>query len=61
VQWHPEYDWQIDALSRRIFEQFGEIVRAYAQDARHRSGVPVVSPLTGGGGEIAFRKVASAV
>jgi putative glutamine amidotransferase len=24
VQWHPEYDWQTDAVSRRIFEAFGE-------------------------------------
>ncbi|MBO1073005.1 gamma-glutamyl-gamma-aminobutyrate hydrolase family protein [Roseomonas marmotae] len=23
VQWHPEYDWQSDALSRRLFEVFG--------------------------------------
>jgi len=27
VQWHPEYDWQTDALSRRIFEAFGTAVR----------------------------------
>ena len=31
VQWHPEYDWPTDSLSRRIFAQFGEVVRAYAQ------------------------------
>ncbi len=24
VQWHPEYDWEKDAFSRRIFEAFGE-------------------------------------
>jgi putative glutamine amidotransferase len=24
VQWHPEYDWQTDLVSRRIFEAFGE-------------------------------------
>jgi putative glutamine amidotransferase len=34
VQWHPEYDWQTDALSRAIFEQFGAAVRAYAESAR---------------------------
>ncbi len=27
VQWHPEYDFQSDAISRRIFERFGEAVR----------------------------------
>jgi putative glutamine amidotransferase len=27
VQWHPEYDWERDAVSRRIFEAFGEAVR----------------------------------
>ena len=34
VQWHPEYDWRTDALSRAIFEQFGTAVRAYAEAAR---------------------------
>jgi len=34
VQWHPEYDWRTDALSRAIFEQFGDAVRAYAEAAR---------------------------
>jgi putative glutamine amidotransferase len=34
VQWHPEYDWRTDAVSRAIFEQFGEAVRAYAEAAR---------------------------
>ncbi len=28
VQWHPEYDWESDDISRRIFERFGEAVRA---------------------------------
>ena len=28
VQWHPEYDWERDVVSRRIFEVFGEAVRA---------------------------------
>ena len=27
VQWHPEYDWETDAVSRRIFESFGQAVR----------------------------------
>ncbi len=34
VQWHPEYDWRSDAISRAIFEQFGAAVRAYAESAR---------------------------
>ena len=34
IQWHPENDWQTDMVSRRIFEQFGEAVHAYAEDAR---------------------------
>jgi putative glutamine amidotransferase len=32
VQWHPENDWRTDIVSRRIFEQFAEAVRAYAAD-----------------------------
>jgi putative glutamine amidotransferase len=28
VQWHPEYDWDYDAVSRRIFEAFSTAVRA---------------------------------
>ncbi len=28
IQWHPEYDFPTDAVSRRIFEAFGEAVRA---------------------------------
>lgn len=28
VQWHPEYDFETDAVSRRIFEDFGRAVRA---------------------------------
>jgi putative glutamine amidotransferase len=28
VQWHPEYDWETDAVSRRIFEAFGQAVHA---------------------------------
>ncbi len=30
VQWHPEYDWERDTVSRRIFEVFGAAVRARA-------------------------------
>ncbi len=28
VQWHPEYDWDHDTVSRRIFESFATAVRA---------------------------------
>jgi putative glutamine amidotransferase len=34
VQWHPEYDWRTDALSKAIFEQFGSAVLAYTGAAR---------------------------
>jgi putative glutamine amidotransferase len=34
VQWHPEYDWPEDGLSRAIFAQFGDVVRAYARTSR---------------------------
>jgi putative glutamine amidotransferase len=34
VQWHPEYDWRTDPVSRTIFEQFGSAVRAYAHGVR---------------------------
>ncbi len=34
VQWHPEYDWRTDPLSKAIFAQFGDVVRAYAESAR---------------------------
>jgi putative glutamine amidotransferase len=30
VQWHPEYDWAEDPLSRRIFECFGQAAAAWA-------------------------------
>jgi len=30
VQWHPEYDFESDAVSRRIFAEFGAATRAYA-------------------------------
>ena len=42
VQWHPEYDWRTDTLSRAIFEQFGAAVRAYADAARF-GGVSVAA------------------
>jgi putative glutamine amidotransferase len=42
VQWHPEYDWQTDTLSRAIFEQFGEQVRIYA-DAARLGGVSIAA------------------
>src|SRR5580704_1610753 len=35
VQWHPEYDWTVDSLSKRIFIQFGDMVRAYVRESRH--------------------------
>jgi putative glutamine amidotransferase len=28
VQWHPEYDWERDEVSRQIFVAFGDAVRA---------------------------------
>jgi putative glutamine amidotransferase len=31
VQWHPEYDWERDAFSRRIFEAFGEACLAWSR------------------------------
>lgn len=34
VQWHPEYDWRSDAVSRRIFESFRDAVLAYVADGR---------------------------
>ncbi len=34
VQWHPEYDWEADPISRGIFEQFGEAVRVYARGSQ---------------------------
>jgi putative glutamine amidotransferase len=27
VQWHPEYDYRVDAVSRRILEDFAQAVR----------------------------------
>ena len=34
VQWHPEYDWRTDPVSKAIFAQFGDVVRSYAETAR---------------------------
>jgi putative glutamine amidotransferase len=42
VQWHPEYDWRTDTLSRAIFEQFGTAVRRYA-DAARLGGVSIAA------------------
>ena len=33
VQWHPEYDWMTDAVSRAILASFGAAVRARLQPA----------------------------
>ena len=33
VQWHPEYDFRTDTLSRAIFEAFGDAVQARLRDA----------------------------
>ncbi len=30
VQWHPEYDWERDAVSRRLFEVFGQAAADWA-------------------------------
>jgi putative glutamine amidotransferase len=30
VQWHPEYDWQQDAVSRGLFELFGRAARDWS-------------------------------
>ncbi len=34
MQWHPEYDWDTDVVSRGIFERFGQAVEAYAAGER---------------------------
>ncbi|HWL80137.1 MAG TPA: gamma-glutamyl-gamma-aminobutyrate hydrolase family protein [Roseomonas sp.] len=39
VQWHPEYDWPEDMLSRRLFEAFGEAARRH-QGASDRAVLP---------------------
>jgi putative glutamine amidotransferase len=42
VQWHPEYDWKTDALSRRLFEAFGAaaVERAMRREAE---AAPILS------------------
>ncbi|MBS0638250.1 MAG: gamma-glutamyl-gamma-aminobutyrate hydrolase family protein [Acetobacteraceae bacterium] len=42
VQWHPEYDWRTDGVSRAIFEQFGDVVRGYAE-AQRLGGVSIAA------------------
>jgi putative glutamine amidotransferase len=34
VQWHPEYDWEVDALSRALFEAFGAAAATWAAGER---------------------------
>lgn len=36
VQWHPEYDWERDGFSRRIFEEFGRACWSWAMRREHR-------------------------
>ncbi len=36
VQWHPEYDWDRDAFSRRIFAEFGRACWSWAMPRGHR-------------------------
>jgi putative glutamine amidotransferase len=38
VQWHPEYDWRTDPVSRRIFQEFGAAVRDYADGGTLEAG-----------------------
>ncbi|MBX9595412.1 MAG: gamma-glutamyl-gamma-aminobutyrate hydrolase family protein [Roseomonas sp.] len=39
VQWHPEYDWEHDALSRTIFEAFGAACADWAAGRRPQGQV----------------------
>ena len=41
IQWHPEYDWERDAVSRALFVRFGEACTAWA--ARRLAGLPVIA------------------
>ena len=34
VQWHPEYDWERDVLSRTLFEAFGAAAASHARAKR---------------------------
>ena len=40
VQWHPEYDFETDAVSAEIFRSFGRAVAAYAQGGRAQAFAP---------------------
>lgn len=40
VQWHPEYDWVEDPLSRRLFEAFGEAATRWAAQRAGAGGRP---------------------
>jgi len=40
VQWHPEYDWEEDALSRALFAAFGAAASAWAAGDRPAVGTP---------------------
>ena len=35
VQWHPEYDFETDAVSRGIFKAFGQAIRARQRQMAH--------------------------
>ena len=37
VQWHPEYDWESDPVSRSLFEAFGKACQAWADRRTHRA------------------------
>jgi putative glutamine amidotransferase len=41
IQWHPEYDWERDAVSRALFVRFGEACAAWA--ARRLAGPAVIA------------------
>ncbi|MDB5371134.1 MAG: gamma-glutamyl-gamma-aminobutyrate hydrolase [Roseomonas sp.] len=45
VQWHPEYDWQTDRLSRRLFEAFGAAAMQHAasRDAMAHPGLAAIA------------------
>jgi putative glutamine amidotransferase len=40
VQWHPEYDWETDPLSRAIFEAFGTAAADWAAGQRPSRDAP---------------------
>ena len=44
VQWHPEYDWERDGISRRMFEVFGDACRAWSARRTAPAGpVPIAA------------------